>query len=267
MLLKCFFWAKNIISYAQSVFHPRVRQAIKRADKLVAAVPSAQERVRQYYGKDIEFLGETGSYPLVEDKPVNKQEGFNLLWVGKFDYCKMLHLALRIMHQLKDYKDIKLHIYGSGNKEQQERYHKMAMDLALQDSVIWCGKVSHNQMLQEMRKNSMLLFTSISEGTPAVLMEALQNKLPVVCFDTCGMAPVVDDSIGKKIKLTNPAQSVHDFAEAILYHYQHPEILQQKAEACIDKADTLSWSNKTHQMLEWYRQAIENFKQKNTAKS
>lgn len=267
ILSKCFFRVKGIISFLQAVFSPRVRSGIKRADVLVTAVPSTQEIVRRFYGRESTYIAETGTDSIVKNDESSKRPGFNLVWSGKFDYCKMLRLALRIMHRLKDYKEIKLHVYGDGNDEQNAFYSKMAEELSLQDSVVWHGRVPHDQMVQEMSTHHLMLFTSISEATSTVLMEAIQNKLPVICFDTCGMGAVVNDSIGAKIKLTTPKQSVEDFASAILYHYQHPDVLKRKAEACGNKIAELSWDSKATKMVELYHEAISNFKQKNSAKS
>ncbi len=49
-----------------------------------------------------------------------------------------------------------------------------------------------------MQKSDVFLFTSVAEGLHVVL-EAIGNNLPVVCFDTCGQGDAVNDKVGKKI--------------------------------------------------------------------
>lgn len=265
--LKLFFRLKNTLNILQTVFHPRVRKALHRAEVHVCATPETMHGVKRYYGIQGTYLSETGCYPMASENNDTLKEGFNIVWVGKFDFRKQLQLALHTMSQLKQYSEIKLHICGSGDEGQETYYKNMANELQLQDSVIWHGQVPHDQIIRDMATYKLMLFTSINDATSTVLMEAIQNKLPVICFDTCGMGAVVDDSIGTKIKLTNPAQSIKDFASAILYHYQHPDELKRKAEACGNKIAELSWDSKATKMVELYHEAISNFKQKHSAKS
>lgn len=264
---KLFFMLKNTLNVLQLLFHPRVRQVIRRADIHISAIPETREGLRRYYGLESVYLGETGCYPNFCENSKQTRDGFNIVWVGKFDFRKQLQLALRTMSLLKQHPDIKLHICGGGDASQEKFFKDMANELGLQESVIWRGNVPHDQVLQEMRTFDMLLFTSLSEGTPAVLMEGIQSHLPIVCFDTCGMGAIVDESVGTKLKMTTPKQSVKEFAEVILNYYKHPVILKQKSDACHDKVLELSWESKAKKMLELYDVAIKNFKQKHPAKS
>lgn len=66
-----------------------------------------------------------------------------------------------------------------------------------------------------MRNAHLFLFTSINEDTSTVVLEAISNQLPVVCFDTCGMGYVIDKSIGIKVPLSTPQQSINDFARVL----------------------------------------------------
>ena len=80
------------------------------------------------------------------------------------------------------------------------------------DRIIWHGYVNHEEINNLMRSSNVFLFTSIMEATSTVVMEALQNYLPVVCFNTCGMGTIVDESVGITIPISTPQKSVKDFA-------------------------------------------------------
>lgn len=97
----------------------------------------------------------------------------------------------------------------------------------------------------------------MAEGTPHVVLEAIGNRLPVLCFDTCGHGDSVDERVGIKIPLSNPRQSVKDFAEKIEYLYSHRDVLKQMSENCRERRKELSWDNKARQMVELYNQIIE----------
>lgn len=266
-LMKSFFYLKNTLNFLQRIFHIRVHRAMRRANVLISATPDEQKWIKRIYGRDSVLISETGCTIVPIEKQDHTSEDFNIIWVGKFDFRKQAHLALRVMYHLKEYQNIKLHIYGPGTESQVRQFKKLHQELGLQDTVIWHGKVPHDKVLQEMQTYQLMLFTSISEATSTVIMEAIQNKVPVICFDACGMGAVVDESIGAKIKLTNPRQSEKDFAEAILYHYQHPEELKKKSAACGGKIAEFTWDSKAVKMVELYHEAIRKFKQKHPAKS
>lgn len=79
---------------------------------------------------------------------------------------------------------------------------------------MWHGMVSNEEVQGFMRGSDLFFFPSIMEATSTVLVEALMNRLPVLCFDTCGMGTIVDETVGCKIPLSRPGQSARDFVNA-----------------------------------------------------
>ena len=92
-----------------------------------------------------------------------------------------------------------------------------------------------------MRKSDIFFFTSVSEDTSTVVLEAVSCGLPVLCFDTCGMGYVINESVGQKVPLTNPRQSADEFAEKINYLYNNREYLQKLSDGCKQRQKELSW--------------------------
>ena len=118
------------------------------------------------------------------------------------------------------------------------------------------GSVSHDEVLNLMRESDLFLFTSVAEGTPHVVLEAIGCKLPVLCFNTCGQGDCVNEEVGIKIPLSEPKQSEKDFAEKISYLYNHREVLRQMSENCNQRAEELSWENKAKLMVKLYENVI-----------
>lgn len=180
----------------------------------------------------------------------------DILWVGKFDFRKQLGLALKIMGQLKAFPNIHLHILGTGNDEENAKYHKMAVDLGVNDAVTFYGRTPHNEVIERMRVADLFLFTSISDATSTVVVEALGCSLPVVCFDACGFGPVITNEVGRKIPFTTPDRSIIDFRNAILELYSQPELLQEMSKNCAERCRTLEWGHKAKRMVELYKEMI-----------
>lgn len=107
-----------------------------------------------------------------------------------------------------------------------------------------------------MRICDLFFFTSIAEGTPHVILEALSNNLPVLCFNTCGHGDSVNEQVGIKIPLSTPQQSINDFAEKITYLFNHRDVLKQMSENCRVRQEELSWDNKAKQMVSLYKKVL-----------
>ena len=107
-----------------------------------------------------------------------------------------------------------------------------------------------------MQRSDVFFFTSVAEGTPHVVLEAIGNNLPVVCFDTCGQGDAVNDKVGRKIPLSKPMQSVHDFAKVLKDLEQNRDLLKQMSENCKQRQMELSWEEKTKTMVEWYEKIL-----------
>ena len=175
---------------------------------------------------------------------------FDILWVGKMDFRKQLGLAL--MAAATAYRaDIRLHIVGGGNAAP---YRRQAEVLGIMDICVWHGAVSHEEVQRLMQMADVFLFTSVAEGTPHVVLEAIANHLPVLCFDTCGQGDAVNDCVGVKIPLTFPKQSVEDFAEKIEYLYRHREVLKAMSDNCRQRQLELSWDKKAEEMVRMYEE-------------
>lgn len=248
---KAFLWLKNTISILQLKYSGRVRKAAKQASVLLGASSNSIHSFKKYMGVDAILMNETGcriNSQCIVHNSLSKNF-FDILWVGKMDFRKQLEIAIRSLAMAKE-ENLKLHIVGGGN---DATYKRLAEELDVCDRISWYGTISHSEVQRLMQKCDILLFTSVAEGTPHVVLEAIANGLPVVCHDTCGHGDCVDNSIGIKIPLSTPEQSVKDFAHAINELYAHRERLEEMSANCPQKAEELSWERKAQKMLELYK--------------
>ena len=102
------------------------------------------------------------------------------------------------------------------------------------------------------RETDLFFFTSVYEATSSVVLEAISNHLPVVCFDACGFGPIIDDTVGRKVPLTDPERSVRDFAAVIESLYADPDLRRRLSEQCAEKVKQLSWEWKMARLMQMY---------------
>ena len=246
---KLFIRLKNVITVLQLRLSKRVRKAAEQASVVFSASSNSQHSLKKYMGIDSPLLNETGCY--VMERPVENKttkDCFDVLWVGKMDFRKQLSLALKAVAQTGNSK-LRLHIVGGGD---EKPYKSLAAQLGIAERCEWHGAVSHSEVQTLMTESDVFLFTSVAEGTPHVVLEAIGNNLPVVCFDTCGQGDSVNDSVGRKIPLSTPSRSVREFAKILNELEGNRELLKRMSENCRQRKLELSWEVKAKHVVDWY---------------
>lgn len=250
---KLFIQLKNAITKWQLQHAKRVRLAVKRASCVISASSNSQQAFKKYYQIDSPLLNETGCY--IQEHPIidkSKKEYFDILWVGKLDFRKQLSLALRSIAATKN-PHIKLHIVGGGNNFM---YQTLAKELGIENQCKWYGAISHEEVQTIMQKSDIFFFTSVAEGTPHVVLEAISNNLPVVSFDTCGQGDSINEKVGRKIKLSNPNLSSQQFAMILNELENNRDMLKEMSENCKERQKELSWDRKAQQMIGLYQKIL-----------
>ena len=265
---KLFMRLKNFLTGIQLRHSKRVLLAAHQASVIFSASSNSQRSFKKYMNIDSPLLNETGCYieesswtsktdGEIENLPIkdkSSKETFDVLWVGKMDFRKQLALALKSIAECAQLQ-MRLHIVGGGNAEP---YQKLASELGIENQCVWHGAVSHEEVQKLMQESDVFFFTSVAEGTPHVVLESIGNHLPVVCFDTCGQGDSVNDSVGRKIALSHPSQSAHDFARILNELEGNRSLLKHLSENCKLRQMELSWEVKARKVMEEYKRIIGN---------
>lgn len=133
--------------------------------------------------------------PIRELKPLEskpKREKI-VLMVGRLIRSKNQDKLIEIFAQINA-PDWKLMLVGYDHLKQKnmERLKNLAIDLGVDDRVIFTGK--HDKVEELYLLSSIFAFTSSSEGFPNVIGEAMSAALPVVAFDcVAGPSEMITD--------------------------------------------------------------------------
>lgn len=254
--MQLFMRLKNFLNIWQLKHEKRVDEALKTAKLLISSIPDSYRALKKYKGLESMVIPETGCF-LSDDISTDRfdDEEFHIMWVGKFDFRKQLPLALQAVALAKNPK-LKLDVYGSGSVGQVEMAKRMGEELGISQQVIWHGNQKNDVIMEAMRKAQLFFFTSVNEDTSTVVLEAVSNRLPVVCFNACGMSAVIDDSVGRKIALSHPSQSAHDFARILNELEGNRALLKHLSENCKQRQMDLSWEVKARKIVEEYERII-----------
>lgn len=250
---KSFIRLKNYLTMIQLKYSSRVRKMVNRASFVISASSESQKTFNKFFNIDSPLINETGCYVSTHNTKEKKyKDSFDILWVGKMDFRKQLDLAIKTIACMEN-KNIKLHIVGGGDNI---NYLTLSKKLGITNQCIWYGMVSHDKVQELMQQADIFFFTSIAEGTPHVVLEAIANNLPVVCFDVCGQGDTVNEKIGVKIPASYPSQSIVDFANILNKLERNRFLLRTMSENCQQRQVELSWENKVHKMIDLYKRCF-----------
>lgn len=249
-----FYLIKNIVNYFQR-FSPRVVKALRRSKLLLSASIESFHVIQKFYRRSSILFNETGAKQIVVKNSAKSRVENNELvvfWVGKFVARKALDIALRTMSHLRD-KPIKLKIIGGGVNID---FYKDISDNLYLNNIEWLGEIQHESVLKELCKGDVLLFTSLDEGTPHVVLEALACGLPVLCHDICGQSTVITNDCGVKIKAISPDNSASEFAYHLSRLIDSNNYLSKLKTGALSRSKELLWSIKAKELVKLYKQIL-----------
>lgn len=256
--MNLFFRLKNFLNLLQIRYSRRVDKAIKKSSQLISAIPDSYLAIKKYKHRESIHIPETGSFPsdieFVSDGRF-ESEMLNVIWIGKFDFRKQLQLAINAIAATGN-KKIQLNVYGGGSVAQVNKINKLIDSLGLNDQVSIKGSVPNYEVRKAMQHSDLFLFTSVNDDTSTVVLEAISNHLPVLCFDAFGFGAIVDDTVGKKVPLTTPKESIASFAKELNVLYDDRSLLKEYSKNCVSKKMEFSWKNKAIKVIDIYNSIL-----------
>ncbi|MBW1802446.1 MAG: glycosyltransferase [Deltaproteobacteria bacterium] len=157
--------------------------------------------------------------------------------IGRLANVKNHRMFLRTIKSLKDAgREGRFKFLIVGDGELKENLMKEASDLAVADSVRFAGW--EKSMPEVYSALDIVALTSLNEGTPVSLIEAMASKKPVVSTDVGGVRDLIgsiDREHREGYKLAEngvlvPADNHRTLADALIFLSQHPEISSRMAE-------------------------------------
>lgn len=111
-------------------------------------------------------------------KPITKI--FDAVYVGRLDKIKNVSFLLETSLKIVSiYPNFKFCIVGSGIEENHLKM--MVNKMRLTDNVMFSGNT--NNPVYYLARSKLFIFASKNEGVPMALIEAMVNKLPIVCLN------------------------------------------------------------------------------------
>ena len=163
----------------------KVKKYFKNIDKIVVMTKKAKEDYEKWL-KYSNSKAKVYDIPnMLEESKVDNFAKFNnktLISVGRIEKEKDFLTLLDVFKIINNkYNDVKLKIVGEGlqRREIEEKIEK----LNLNNKVILTGRISSQEVQEQMSASSVFVLTSLCESFSLVLCEAMEIGLPCVSFN------------------------------------------------------------------------------------
>lgn len=200
------------------VIRAQIRSAMEKAEAVTVVTETLQEKALEL-GIDCGKITvipngvDTGTFffrPRDEAKrtldiPDNRRV---ILAVGHLLESKGFHLLIEALRHVC-HQDIDLVIIGEG--EYKEKLQRLAVEYHLQERVKFPGERPQSELALWYAAADMFCLTSLREGRPNVVLEALACGAPVVSMNQWGLGSLVDAESGILLEGYEPS----DIAQAI----------------------------------------------------
>lgn len=193
------FGNNNVIKIAQEHYHhndnKRYIKTMKYNYSNIDYVLALTDGLKQDYKKFLEGTKvEVLTMPnMLEEINHNKSNltNKNVIFVGRLDIGKRINEIIDIASKIDN--EWTFSIIGSG--KEKDSLEKQINTLKLEDKVFLLGGKPHNEVLDHLEESSIFIMTSISEGLPMVLLEAMSIGLPCIAYETrSGINDIITDN-------------------------------------------------------------------------
>lgn len=161
---------------------------------------------------------------------------FTMLYVGTIEKRKGLIDVIRALNDLIGY-DYKLNVVGLIKEEEYfDEISQLINDQNLNERVIFLGRLSDDELIEQYRHASIFIFPSYWEGYGMVVAEALAWGLPVIASKISAFEELITDGReGYFFKAGDP----DDISSKLKFILDNREILKELSANALKRADVM----------------------------
>ena len=177
----------------------------------------------------------------------------NVIFVGRLDAGKRINEIVDIAGKLKNNKWA-FKIIGDG--KEKNNLTNQIREKNLTKKVLLLGCKPHSEVLDELYKSSIFIMTSISEGLPMVLLEAMSIGLPCIAYETrSGVSDIISNNVdGFVIKNRDQDEMIKKLEELM----NNVKLRKELGKKALEKAKQFSKEEITNKWINFIDNAIMN---------
>lgn len=246
----------------------RLKKALEATDVLLTATSENQQKFRQVHHKDSICLPEnciTGTITLDESK-FNNPAKYNIIVIGTLDARKSVGVFLEALAQVRN-RD-KLHVDIVGDGPLRARLQGYDCEHGLDGLITWHGQLPRVEAVKIFNRAHLHVITSVSEGNPTTIWEAMSYGVPTMSFDHCGMHDILCSKCGILVPIAKRYEDcVSTVARNVDALLQHPERFRQLAHGTVECAWKFTWAKREEFLNKLYDDLLRGKQKDNAHKS
>jgi glycosyltransferase involved in cell wall biosynthesis len=244
------------VNWYQLRFSLRVRRALSRADVLMTATTENQQIFERVLHRPSLYLPENGIVgPLTLDRTKFADlDRLQLIWIGSIEARKALKLLVAALGRCRHAERFTVNVVGDGPL--RASLQREAQALGVSASFVWHSQVPRDRVRQLLMGSHLHVVTSVSEGNPTTIWEAMACGVPTMSLDHCGMRDTVLPEAGIKIPVTNVEGIIERMAAELDGLAAQPAQLEAMAEQVLVDAPRFHWARRPAFFLARYAEAL-----------
>ena len=200
---------------------------LRNASAVIALTKHMKEAMQAIYSRDVIIVPNgINLNEVAEREAEGGNPGKKILFVGRLHPVKgtqYLLGAMSIVH--RELPEAKLILVGDG--EEREHLETLTDNLGIRECVEFAGRVPHERVEDYMNQAEVFVLSSLSEGFPVTILEAMACGLPVVATRVGGVPDIIKNGTnGYLVDTMNQEQ----IAEALLNLLQDKQLRKDISE-------------------------------------
>lgn len=219
-------------------FSPVLWWTMSRAIVIFARTPDTARMLPYGLGKRAVVAQENGTILRsgIVPKHAKPNSPLRVIYAGRLLALKGIHFGIAaVAYARAQGCDVHLTVIGSGPYEQELRAQASTLGVPVE----FISQLPQTELFNKYRDADCLLFPSLRDPSPNVVLEALSFALPVITLDLAGCALFVNDECGTVISTHKKSEREIEVAlgRAVVELAANPDVLAKKSEGALRRAD------------------------------
>lgn len=223
---------------------------IQNADAVLALTEDMKQKMQRMCDREIFIVPNGVDLEMFEISSGGQKSGNSktIIFVGRLHPVKGVQYlieAMTIVHQ--EMPEIELVIVGDG--VERARLEELAKRLNQDSYIQFTGRIPQGSIPRFMHQADIFALSSLSEGLPVVLLEAMAAGLPIIATNVGGIPDIVKEGVnGYLVNVKNP----NEIADKILFLLQNYGVWEEISVNNREKAKLFAWDKVTETVEKIY---------------
>lgn len=233
---------RNVLVRVGTLVNPLARGAIRNADVVFATNSETVRQARALGGRTVQLIASTAVPPPLagRTRPRKTEAGaISILWLARLLPRKGLPLALDALSRIGPDVNWRCSIVGSGPLA--DEVQGWLDHYGVGERATWVGRIPWTEIDRAYDQADVFLFTSLRDSLGAQLYEAAAFGLPIIGLNHQGVADLIPDDVGVKVRVAHSDETARALAQAIEQLAKDPARLGVMSEAALSFARQNTW--------------------------